>query len=160
MEVTREEQCRRVILRTEAVIKGEDNLIANLANTAAVINQFFEEISWVGFYLGTSEGLVLGPFQGKPACKRIATGKGVCGTSACENRTILVPDVNLFPGHIACDGGTKSEIVVPMHSYGKVSAVLDIDSYIPERFSPLEAACLERVVAMLENGCRWPGISV
>lgn len=153
--ITREEQCRRALLRTQAVIKGESNLIANLANTAAVLNQFLEEISWVGFYLMANRELILGPFQGKPACRRIALGKGVCGTAAAEDRIIVVPDVNQFPGHIACDSGSQSEIVVPIHAGGEVSAVLDIDSYCLERFGELEADWLKQIAEELERGCCW-----
>lgn len=155
ISISREEQCIRALKRTEALIKGETNCIANLANTAAVLWQFLEEISWAGFYIMQEGELVLGPFQGKPACKRIAVGKGVCGTAVQENKTQVVPNVHEFPGHIACDSASKSEIVVPIEVNGAVAAVLDIDSAVYNRFSSLEASYMEQLCSLLARQCRW-----
>lgn len=150
-----EEQRRRAILRTKAVTDGERDVIANLSNTAAVIMQFMEEVSWAGFYIMRGGELVLGPFQGKPACRRIAVGKGVCGTAVSEKQIQLVPDVHAFPGHIACDGGSKSEIVLPIQKDGQVVAVLDMDSYQMARFDESDSAALQEIVSILEQGCDW-----
>lgn len=150
-----EEQRRRAVLRTKAVTDGERDAIANLSNTAAVIMQFMEEVSWAGFYIMRGGELVLGPFQGKPACRRIAVGKGVCGTAVSEKQIQLVPDVHAFPGHIACDGGSKSEVVLPIQKDGQVVAVLDMDSYQMARFDESDAAALQEIVSILEQGCDW-----
>lgn len=125
---TREENYALVIEQLKALIAGEPSMIANLANAAALLHQFLPDINWVGFYLTDGDELVLGPFQGLPACVRIPFGKGVCGTAAAERRTIVVPDVHEFPGHIACDAASQSEIVVPLMKEGRVIGVLDIDS--------------------------------
>lgn len=150
-----EEQRRRAVLRTKAVTDGERDAIANLSNTAAVIMQFMEEVSWAGFYIMRGGELVLGPFQGKPACRRIAVGKGVCGTAVSEKQIQLVTDVHAFPGHIACDGGSKSEIVLPIQKDGQVVAVLDMDSYQMARFDESDSAALQGIVSILEQGCDW-----
>ncbi len=151
MEVlSRKEQCVRVLKRTQALIQNETDCIANLANTAAVLWQFLEQISWAGFYIMRGEELVLGPFQGKPACKRIALGKGVCGTAAAQNTTQIVPNVHEFPGHIACDSASRSEIVLPIHKDEEVIGVLDIDSPLIARFDEEDREGLSRVVQMLE----------
>ncbi|MFK4997468.1 GAF domain-containing protein [Bacillus sp. N9] len=113
------------------MLDGETNQIANLSNASALLGQFLDRINWVGFYLMEDGELVLGPFQGLPACVRIPLGRGVCGTSAAERETIVVPDVHAFPGHIACDAASQSEIVVPLIKDGNVIGVLDIDS--PEK---------------------------
>jgi len=156
MEVlSRKEQCVRVLKRTQALIQNETDCIANLANTAAVLWQFLEQISWAGFYIMRGEELVLGPFQGKPACKRIALGKGVCGTADTQNNTKNITNVHEFPGHIACDSASKSEIVVPICVNGKVAAVLDIDSAIFDRFGPLEAEYMEQLCLLLAQQCQW-----
>ncbi|WP_110927235.1 GAF domain-containing protein [Bacillus massiliglaciei] len=117
-----------------ALIEGEPNRIANLSNAAALLNQFLDEINWAGFYLTEENELVLGPFQGLPACVRIPFGKGVCGTAAEERKTLRVEDVHQFPGHIACDAASRSEIVIPLIKEGAVIGVLDIDSPITGRF--------------------------
>ena len=124
---------------------------ANLANAAALLWQELSDINWAGFYKMEDGALVLGPFQGKPACIRIEIGKGVCGTAVAENRTQLVADVHAFPGHIACDGASNSEIVIPIRVRGKIWGVLDIDSPIFNRFSQADQAGLENFVAILEN---------
>ncbi len=123
----------------------EDGEVTNLSNLSALLKWYFEDISWVGFYLLDGDMLRLGPFQGKPACTRIMIGKGVCGTAYKEGRTLVVPDVNAFPGHIACDGDSKSEIVVPLEGFG----VLDIDSSSYDRFHEEDANLLEKVMEIL-----------
>ena len=133
-----------------ALLSGETNMIANLSNTSALLNVFLKDINWVGFYLLENNDLVLGPFQGLPACIRIPLGKGVCGTAAQSAKTIIVDDVDQFPGHIACDAASKSEIVIPIFKDGKLIAVLDIDSPQKSRFSKEEAQYLEQFVKVLE----------
>lgn len=136
-----------------ALFDGEPDLVANLANATASIRAFLPRASWVGFYVMRGGQLVLGPFQGKVACVRIALGKGVCGTSAAERRTLVVPDVEAFPGHIACDAGSRSEIVVPIFRGGRpdgdVVAVLDLDSYDLAAFDERDADGLAPIAALL-----------
>ncbi|EZP76504.1 GAF sensor protein [Parageobacillus genomosp. 1] len=146
---TREENYELVIQQLRSLIDGETNFIANLANAAALLNHFLQEINWVGFYLTEGDELVLGPFQGLPACVRIPFGKGVCGTAAKSKKTIIVPDVHLFPGHIACDAASQSEIVVPMIKDGNVIGVLDIDSPIKNRFDEIDQQYLEKFVEVI-----------
>ncbi|GGA37090.1 GAF domain-containing protein [Psychrobacillus lasiicapitis] len=133
----------------DALLSGETNAIANFSNASALLNQFFDQINWVGFYLMEDGELVLGPFQGLPACVRISVGRGVCGTAAQKLETIIVPDVHAFPGHIACDAASQSEIVVPIVKDGVLVGVLDIDSPIKERFSEQDAIGLEQFVQVL-----------
>ena len=123
--------------------------IANLANASALLWQELRDINWAGFYLLQDDALILGPFQGKPACIRIPMGKGVCGTAAATLKTQLVPDVHAFPGHIACDSASNSEIVVPLYKNGALFGVLDIDSPIFNRFSPEDQHGLEDFVNIL-----------
>ena len=125
--------------------------IANLSNASALLWETLPDINWAGFYKMVDGALVLHPFQGKPACIRIEVGKGVCGTAVAENRTQLVPDVHQFPGHIACDSASNSEIVIPLHKDGKVAAVLDIDSPLIGRFTQADKAGLESLVPVLEG---------
>ena len=132
----------------KALLEGESDLIANMANTAAAIHQTFG-FHWVGFYLVKGNELVLGPFQGPVACTRIPFGKGVCGTAWKEAKTQLVPDVELFPGHIACSALSKSEIVVPLIKDSEVAAVLDIDSSLLDDFTEVDREWLERVCDMV-----------
>jgi L-methionine (R)-S-oxide reductase len=146
---TREENYELVIQQLRSLIDGETNFIANLANATALLNHFLQEINWVGFYLTEGDELVLGPFQGLPACVRIPFGKGVCGTAAKNKKTIIVPDVHLFPGHIACDAASQSEIVVPMIKDGNVIGVLDIDSPIKNRFDEIDQQYLEKFVEVI-----------
>ena len=134
-----------------ALIEDEPNMIANLSNSAALLNQFLSDINWVGFYLAEKDQLVLGPFQGLPACVRIPLGKGVCGTSAAERKTMRVEDVHQFPGHIACDAATRSEIVIPLLKGGKLIGVLDIDSPITNRFDESDQQGLEKFTDLLCN---------
>lgn len=133
-----------------ALVGSVPHPIANLANAAALLYHTLDGLNWAGFYLLENDVLVLGPFQGKPACIEIPVGKGVCGTAAAENRTQLVRDVHQFPGHIACDSASNSEIVVPIHAGGKLVGVLDIDSPRIGRFTPEDQAGLEEFVRVLE----------
>lgn len=137
-----------------ALVDDEPDLIANLANITALLKQGLADVSWVGFYRQLGPDLVLGPFQGKLACTRIAPGMGVCGTAAAQRSTLIVPDVDVFPGHIACDVGARSEIVVPVLRDGILLAVLDLDSERYARFDAVDAAHLERVAA-LAAGLAW-----
>lgn len=128
---SREEQYETVIKQLDALLTGESNVVANLSNASALLNQFLDRVNWVGFYVTEGNQLVLGPFQGMPACVRIPFGRGVCGVAAETKTTQLVADVHQFPGHIACDSASNSEIVVPIVKEGTVVGVLDIDS--PEK---------------------------
>jgi L-methionine (R)-S-oxide reductase len=130
------------------LLSGESDFVANAANTSALIFDALPDLNWVGFYFLKSDELVVGPFQGKPACVRIALGKGVCGTAAAERRTIVVPDVEAFPGHIACDAASRSEIVVPLIAGRELLGVLDIDSPKLARFDESDARGLERLAAI------------
>ena len=121
-----------------------------MANAAALLFEALTDVNWAGFYLLRGDRLVLGPFQGKAACIHIPLGKGVCGTAAQQDETQLVPDVHAFPGHIACDSASNSELVVPIHRRGAVVAVLDIDSPVPNRFSEADRAGVEALVKVLE----------
>ena len=135
-----------------SLIKDETDTIANLSNSAALLYHSLDDINWAGFYLFKEEQLILGPFQGKPACIRIQMGKGVCGTAAIKRETVVVKDVHEFPGHIACDEASASEIVVPMVKDGKLIGVLDVDSPVIGRFSETDKDGLEEFVAiLLEN---------
>ena len=134
-----------------ALTEGVPYEVANLANVSALLWQELPRINWVGFYKMVDGALVLGPFQGKPACIRIEVGKGVCGTAVAEDRTQLVYDVHQFPGHIACDCASNSEIVVPVHVNGAIWGVLDIDSPEVGRFTAEDQAGLERIVGILEQ---------
>ncbi len=135
-------------LRTlaRALLEGERDALANSANLAALLFHSLPDVNWAGFYWRRGEELVLGPFQGKPACVRIAMGKGVCGTAAAQIRSLVIPDVNAFPGHIACDAASRSEVVVPVSVAGRVLGVLDLDSPHPGRFTDEDARGLEAVV--------------
>ncbi len=136
----------------QALTEGEPDLIANLSNASAAINEALGNINWAGFYLVKDGMLVLGPFQGKPACIRIPLGKGVCGTAAQNDQTQMVKDVHEFTGHIACDSASRSEIVIPVHDKnGAVAAVLDIDSPYLARFDESDQAGLEHCVKILED---------
>jgi GAF domain-containing protein len=139
-----------LIAQVKALTEGIPYPIANLANTAAAIWQNLDRLNWAGFYLMEDGALVLGPFQGKPACIRIPVGKGVCGTAVLENRTIRVEDVHQFPGHIACDSASNSEIVVPIYKNGEIYGVLDLDSPYFARFTEEDQAGLEALVRVLE----------
>ena len=139
----------QVTAQLEALISGESNRYANLSNASALLNLFFDRINWVGFYMMEEGELVLGPFQGLPACIRIPVGKGVCGTAVERKETMVVKDVNAFPGHIACDAASQSEIVVPLIKDGEVIGVLDIDSPELNRFTDEDREGLEALVKIL-----------
>ena len=136
-----------------AMIEGEKNIISILSNASALLNEFLDDINWVGFYLYNTEegGLQLGPFQGKVACMHIPMNKGVCGTSAFQRKTQRVPDVHQFEGHIACDSASNSEIVIPIIVNDEVFGVLDIDSPVFDRFSETDQENLEKFVRVLEG---------
>lgn len=137
--------------QVEAVTAEVPYLISNLSNVSALLNQAMTDINWVGFYLMNNDKLVLGPFQGKVACVEIAAGKGVCGTAVELDKVMLVPDVHAFPGHIACDDASRSEIVLPLHKEGNIVGVLDIDSPLPGRFTEEDKVGLLKVVDVLEK---------
>ena len=139
-----------IIRQMQALAEVSADPIPVMANVSSLLFHAMEDVNWAGFYLVKDGALLLGPFQGKVACVRIEKGKGVCGTAWAEDRLQLVPDVHAFPGHIACDGASKSEIVVPIHRGGAVIAVLDIDSPLPARFSEDDAAGLTSLAKALE----------
>jgi len=136
-------------VQLEALLAGETDVVANLANTAALIFHGLPALNWAGFYLLRADTLMLGPFQGKPACVRIAVGQGVCGTAVARRATVLVPDVHAFPGHIACDAASQSELVVPLIRHGQVLGVLDLDSPTRARFDAHDQAGCEALMAVL-----------
>jgi GAF domain-containing protein len=142
---------RELLPQLQSLVDGEPDLIANLANATAALRECVPAASWIGFYLARGRELVLGPFQGKVACVRIAWGRGVCGTAAAEKKTLVVPDVEQFPGHIACDAGSRSEIVVPIVRRGEVVAVLDLDSYDLAAFDDADAAGLAPIAELLAS---------
>lgn len=139
------------------LLDGERDLIANAANMAALIYTSLPDLNWAGFYFLREGGeLVLGPFQGKPACVRIAHGRGVCGTAVAQLRTQLVPDVHAFPGHIACDAASRSELVVPLIKDGCVLGVIDLDSPSPARFDTDDQTGIEELAGIFIAACDWP----
>jgi len=144
-----EERYRLLISQLKSLLSKEDNLISNLSNLTAVIKETFEKVSWVGFYLFDGQKLYLGPFQGKVACTNIEIGKGVCGTSAEKRETIIVADVDKFPGHIACDSKSKSEIVVPLFQNNCLLGVLDLDSHEYNSFGNTDKEYLEEICKFL-----------
>lgn len=137
-------------VKLQARVEGIEDRIANLANASALLNEALDRINWVGFYIRRGDKLILGPFQGKPACVEIPWGKGVCGTAAATGETQRVADVHAFPGHIACDCQSRSEIVIPLFVRGEVAAVLDIDSPITDRFSAEDQEGLQALRPILE----------
>lgn len=143
------EQYQSLIPQIEALITGEEDLVANLANVAAALKEQFKWF-WVGFYLVKNDELVLGPFQGPVACTRIAYGKGVCGAAWAQQEVLVVPDVDQFPGHIACSSLSKSEIVVPMVRHGQIWGVLDVDSEELAQFDEVDAKYLEQIVQLIK----------
>jgi GAF domain-containing protein len=143
------EQYQSLIPQIEALLDGETDLVANMANVCAALKEQFNWF-WVGFYLVKQDELVLGPFQGSVACTRIAKGKGVCGTSWAEAKTLIVPDVDAFPGHIACSSLSRSEIVLPVFSADAVTGVLDVDSSELNQFDETDAKYLEQIVKLLK----------
>lgn len=145
---SREEKYKSLVPQIQALLTGESDMIANMANISAALKEVFS-FWWVGFYLVKNNELVLGPFQGPVACTRIALGKGVCGTSWKEAKTIIVPDVDQFPGHIACSSASRSEIVVPVLKDGKVFAVLDVDSEHYDHFDKTDEQYLTIITKLL-----------
>lgn len=137
--------------QVSSLIEDESNMIAILSNVSALLNDSIDQINWIGFYLVEDNELILGPFQGHPACVHIAIGKGVCGTAVAQDKTQLVEDVNAFPGNIACDANSKSEIVVPIHKDNNVIGVLDIDAPITNRFNNEDKQGLEAIVKIIEQ---------
>ncbi|MDA1647762.1 GAF domain-containing protein [Bacillus cereus group sp. MYBK71-2] len=146
---SRVQQYETVIKQLDALLTGESNVVANLSNASALLNQFLDRVNWVGFYVTEGNQLVLGPFQGMPACVRIPFGRGVCGVAAETKTTQLVADVHQFPGHIACDSASNSEIVIPIIKDGNVIGVLDIDSPEKNRFDEVDQRYLEKFVETL-----------
>lgn len=144
-----QQQYEMLAKQLDALLTGEPNMMANLSNASSLLNQFFDRINWVGFYMMDENELVLGPFQGLPACVRIPVGRGVCGSAVEEKETLIVPDVHAFPGHIACDAASQSEIVVPLIKNGVVIGVLDIDSPETDRFQEEDKLGLEHFVSTL-----------
>ncbi len=155
MESTRDparahERCRERLL---ALVEGEEDLVARMASAAALLSEAVPQASFVGFYRATEDGLVIGPYQGPPACLRIRLGRGVCGQAALLNRSLLVPDVHSFPDHIACDAEARSELVIPIRDRsGKILGVLDLDSREPAAFDEVDQAELERTLALVFGG--------
>ena len=141
--------------QAEGILEAEPWYTAALSNLSALIMAALPDLNWAGFYLLREGQLTVGPFQGKPACIHLAPGKGVCGTAAVRDETVVVPDVHRFPGHIACDADSASEIVIPIHENGRVRAVLDIDSPVKNRFSPEDRAGLEELVRLIEKRVSW-----
>nr|WP_244559505.1 MULTISPECIES: GAF domain-containing protein [unclassified Azospirillum] len=137
------------------LLTGERHRIANCANIAALMFNTLPDLNWAGFYLLQGAELVLGPFQGKPACVRIPLGRGVCGTAGQQMQSVLVPDVHAFPGHIACDAASRSELVVPLIKDGRLLGVIDLDSPLPNRFDPADQAGIETLASLLVDGCDW-----
>ena len=143
---------KKLVQQLIFLLERETNQVAILANTAALLMMQLEDVSWAGFYLEKERELILGPFQGKPACIHIPVGKGVCGTAFVTRKTVRVPDVHAFPGHIACDSESASEIVIPLSNRsGKLIGVMDLDSKKPDRFSEDDQAGLEMLAAALRD---------
>jgi L-methionine (R)-S-oxide reductase len=153
-KATKAEKYEQLLPQIEALLAGEGDTVANLANVAAALKQSMN-FFWVGFYIVRDRQLVLGPFQGPIACTRIALGKGVCGTAWQERRTIIVPNVDEFPGHIACSSDSKSEIVLPLYQNGEVAAVLDVDSDQLNDFDATDEKYLSQLVKLVDRAVAW-----
>ncbi len=146
---------RTLVSQAEGMLEAEPWYVAAFSNLSALVMETLPDLNWAGFYIMKDGRLTVGPFQGKPACIHIAPGKGVCGTAAARNETVLVPDVHLFPGHIACDGASESEIVIPLRDGETVRAVMDIDSPVKNRFTPEDREGLETLARAIEKTVRW-----
>ena len=146
---------RVICEQASGLLEAEPWYVAALSNISALVMDTLPDLNWTGFYLMKDGRLVVGPFQGKPACNHIDPGKGVCGTAVLRNETVVVPDVHLFPGHIACDGASESEIVIPVRENGQVRAVMDIDSPVKNRFSAEDRAGLEALAKAIEERVKW-----
>lgn len=151
----KKELYRLLAEQLKALTDSETNPLPNLANASSLLFYALKDINWAGFYLCENQSLLLGPFQGRTACIRIPLGRGVCGTAAEQNQILLVPDVHQFPGHIACDSASNSEIVLPIRKNGKVIGVLDIDSPLLNRFDDEDAAGLQQFIEILEQSCNF-----
>ncbi|WP_026669211.1 GAF domain-containing protein [Butyrivibrio sp. AE3006] len=154
-ELTQRTDYDLLALQAKGMLEEEPWYTAAMSNLSALLMDTMEKLNWAGFYIMRDGRLVVGPFQGKPACIHIAVGKGVCGTAVAEDKLQLVPDVHQFPGHIACDSASESEIVVPIHHNGEIVAVLDIDSPIKERFDEIDAEGLQKFVQIIEENISW-----
>ncbi|HEY1251167.1 MAG TPA: GAF domain-containing protein [Thermoanaerobaculia bacterium] len=154
-EADREERYKALPAALASLLEGETDALANLSNAAALLFMSLNRINWAGFYLLRGDTLLLGPFQGKPACVRIPMGKGVCGTAAARRETLVVPDVHAFPDHIACDDASRSEIVVPILDGGVLRGVLDVDAPEKNRFGEDERRMLEEFVSTLTPKVSW-----
>ena len=141
--------------QAEGILESEPWYVAAFSNLSALIMQTFPDLNWAGFYLVRDGGLVVGPFQGKPACIHIAPEKGVCGAAVARDETVVVPDVHQFPGHIACDSASASEIVIPIHEGKRIRAILDVDSPVKDRFSAGDREALEALVRKTEERVSW-----
>lgn len=150
--VDRENKLKQLNRKLEALIERETDWLVNLANASALLFNELEDLNWAGFYLWREDQLILGPFQGMPACVRIEKGKGVCGSVVRDRKTYLVPDVHEFPGHIACDHRSRSELVIPVFDGDRIIGVLDIDSPVKERFDELDQRYLEEFVNIMVKG--------
>lgn len=150
-----EENYSLLLTQMKGLLEGAPHPVSALSNAAALLNSQLEDINWVGFYIMHKGELVLGPFQGKPACTRIPVGKGVCGTAVINDETQVVEDVHRFPGHIACDCESNSELVIPLRNQGVVVGVLDIDSPSLGRFDNEDAVWLEKIARVIEEACDW-----
>ena len=146
---------RMICEQAAGLREAEPWYVAALSNLSALVMDTLTDLNWAGFYLMKDGRLVVGPFQGKPACIHIDPGKGVCGMAVLRNETVVVPDVHLFPGHIACDGASESEIVIPVRENGQVRAVMDIDSPVKNRFSGEDRAGLEALAKVIEERVNW-----
>ena len=157
MTASKSKLYQELAMQLEALLVGERDRIANAANMAALIYHGLPDVNWAGFYFRQGGELVLGPFQGRPACMRIPLGRGVCGTAAARGATVLVPNVHAFAGHIACDPVSRSELVVPLLESGKVSGVLDLDSPLVGRFGEVDQMGCERLAALyVDHRRRYP----
>lgn len=146
-----EEKYQLLLAQIESLISGDDTILSNLCNITAALNDSFDKISWAGFYIIKNDKLRLGPFQGKVACTQIKIGAGVCGVAAQKGETIIVEDVHKFPGHIACDSGSNSEIVVPVFCDDKLFGVIDIDSYQFAAFNSTDKTYLEKLAGLISQ---------
>lgn len=153
--MSRLQNSQALAAQLRALIEGETHPLVNLANAAALLYEELGDVNWCGFYLMDGGELVLGPFCGRPACQRIALSRGVCGAAASRCETLCVPDVHAFPGHIACDSASRSELVVPLLHEGRVIGVLDVDSPLPARFGASEWEVLEDAARALTASCDW-----
>ncbi|MCA1009950.1 GAF domain-containing protein [Halobacillus halophilus] len=148
---TKEKNYELLLKQLQALLEDEPDVIANLSNASSLLNQFLEDVNWVGFYLWKEDQLILGPFQGMPACVRIPSGKGVCGTAVAERSVQRIEDVHAFPGHIACDAASQSEIVIPIFKNNEIFGVLDIDSPSKSRFDEQDEKYLTKFVDILQS---------